>query len=305
MTWAWTLPVAAPPRLVQPCQPLMTEHTRAVVPTFRDWDAARETVDGLLACWPRPAEVVVVDDNVEPNAPAWTRQRGVTLVQYPGNRGPAFARNAGAVHPSHRPIYWLYFTDAGCGRAPDFFAALAADMRERADRIVAVAGPVLGMYQRPDESPINCYMTVEGILNPPMDEHGPQAIVTANALVDAGVFRALGGFDISYPFAAGEDLDLGIKLRGMGPIAWAPNAIVQHRFAEETEDLIRRFTRYGKGTAHLEQRMLLPSLRPVVFTAHLASMQRFADIQIAAMVAGYDQHRIALKAHEYDRLGAR
>lgn len=297
MTWAWTLPIAAPPRLVQPVPPLIPEFTRAIVPTFRDWDAAWETVDGLLGCSPRAAEIVVVDDNHEHNPPRWTQRRDIILVKYAGNRGPSFARNAGASHKSPRPIVWLYFTDTGCGRAPEFFTALANDLHTYGQGVVAVAGPVHGVFRSPEESPINYYMTVEGVLNPPRDEHGPQAIVTANALVCATTFRTLGGFDTTYPFAAGEDLDLGIKLRAIGHIAWAPSAVVLHRFDEDEEDLRRRFIRYGKGTAHLERKLVLPSLRPGFFDAHLPGLQRYADIHIGAMTEGYDEHMSKVVMH--------
>lgn len=40
------------------------ERIRVVIPTFRDWDAARETIESLLDYRPGPAEIVLVDDKV-------------------------------------------------------------------------------------------------------------------------------------------------------------------------------------------------------------------------------------------------
>lgn len=161
---------------------------------------------------------------------------------------------------------------------------------------VALAGPVHGVTVSATATPINHYMTIEGILNPPMDADGPQAIVTANAAVCASAFRTAGGFDASYPFASGEDLDLGLKLRLLGSIHWARHAIVCHRFVEDVDDFTRRFVRYGKGTAHLEHRLNLPSIKPSRFIAHDPALQGLADLQIVSMRRGYEQHRGATLA---------
>jgi GT2 family glycosyltransferase len=153
----------------------------------------------------------------------------------------------------------------------------------------------------PTLTPINFYMTEEAILNPPVDINGPQAIVTANAAVCAAAFQAVGGFDVSYPFAAGEDLDLGLKLRRLGTIGWANDAIVRHQFIESGDDFRNRFLRYGAGTAHLAHRLHLPCLRPTILLAKSADLQVLADIHIAAMQTGYDRHRnkLAESTHHY------
>lgn len=290
MTWAWTLPVTLKPSLSTRTPLLNLARTRAIVPTFRDWDAARETVESLLACIPCPAEIVVVDDNHETDPPGWVRRGGIILVAYEGNRGPSVARNAGAALDTGWPVDWFYFTDTGCWREPDSFARLVDARAAARFDCVAIAGPVHGVVVSPRETPINHYMTVEGILNPPMDADGPQAIVTANAAVCASAFRAIGGFDPSYPFAAGEDLDLGVRLRRFGTIRWGQHAAVSHRFVECVDDFARRFVRYGRGSAHLERRLRLPSIAPSRFTARDPALQDLADLQVASMLRGYGQH---------------
>lgn len=291
MTWAWSLPVTVKPALSLQTPLLNPARTRAIIPTFRDWDEARETVDSLLQCFPRPAEIVVVDDNHDTDPPRWVHRDGIRLVAYEGNRGPSVARNTGATLNTGTPIDWLYFTDTGCWRDRDFFSRLV-DAREKARfDCVAIAGPVHGVVVSPRETPINHYMTVEGILNPPMNSDGPQAIVTANAAVSVLAFRAIGGFDTSYPFAAGEDLDLGMRLQRFGTIRWAWHAGVSHRFAESIDDFTQRFVRYGRGSAHLERRLRLPAIAPSRFTAHDSALQGLADLQIASMLRGYSQHK--------------
>lgn len=296
MSWVWTIPCNfAPLHILRP--PLMDpDRMRVVIPTFSDWEAARETIEFVLACRPRPAEVVLVNDNHESGMPNWTRRYPIFCVNYPGNRGPSHARNEGVRLDSGRPIDWIYFTDTGCCRKRDFFAMLIDATMHMARTTVAVAAPVVGLVGSPESSPINYYMTEEAILNPPMDADGPQAIVTANAAVSAVAFRIAGGFNTGFPFAAAEDLELGIRLRRLGPIGWAPEAVVCHRFEESMDDFKRRFIRYGAGNAHLEHVLQLTCMRVDGINARDATLQRLANLQVHAMQVGYDTHRAMLSA---------
>jgi len=303
VSYAWSLPLNLPVGPGLRSGLLMPERIRVVIPTYRDWEGARETIESLLECRPRPGDIVVVNDNVHQGAPSWLKALPVRLVDYTGNRGPAYARNAGANLKTDKQIDWLYFTDTGCRREPSFFATLAGQHARMDRTCVAVAGPVSGVSTSIESTPINCYMTEEAILAPPFDAHGPQAIVTANAAVCWRAFHAVGGFDHSYRWAAGEDLDLGVRLRRLGSIGWAADAVVYHPFPESIEDFRKRFTRYGTGTAHLEHRLKLGNLRPSVFTAHHASLQPLADLHTAAMLAGYERHRSQVIARVASAVG--
>lgn len=290
MSWVWTLPIEITPlQLLRP--PLLClDHTRVVVPTYRDWDEARVTIDSILACRPRPAEIMLVNDNVKAARPAWVSRYPIFAIDYPDNRGPSYARNTGARFRSGRPIDWLYFTDTGCQRDTGFFAELVDSSMAMPRTTVAIAAPVVGVIDSGAGSLINRYMTEEAILNPPQDALGPQAIITANAAVSAAAFRATTGFDPTYPFAAGEDLDLGVRLRRLGSIGWAHGAVVFHRFVESEDDFRRRFVRYGAGTAHLEHTLALPALRVHPIVARDPMLQHLAKIQVQAMQTGYDLH---------------
>lgn len=189
---------------------------------------------------------------------------------------------------------WLYFTDTACVREQAFFAELVDASMAMPRSTVAIAAPVIGVVDTTHCSEINRYMTEEAILNPPRDAHGPQAIITANAAVSAVAFAALGGFNTGFPFAAGEDLELGVLLRTIGPIGWADRAVVQHRFEESTDDFWRRFVRYGGGNAHLERTLQLPSLRVDSIQARDPVLQKLADLQVRAMQLGYDRHQANL-----------
>jgi GT2 family glycosyltransferase len=186
-------------------------------------------------------------------------------------------------------IEWFYFTDCGCEHTPNLFSEFEKTWHHTGDSCVAISGPITGN----GEGPINQFMTKQGILNPPKerliyDTFVPQAIITANALVSGIAFSFIGGFDETFTEAAGEDLDLGLRLRTLGIIGWAENAVVKHRFNEDKEDFMCRFKRYGAGNRRLEVKHNLPSLRAKPYSAELAELQELADLQIEAMQSGYD-----------------
>lgn len=296
MSWTWSIPLDIRPSLLLRPPLIHPKRLRGIIPTFRDWDAARTTIESLLACWPRPSEIVLVNDNIEPDVPDWVHRYPIHLVDYPGNRGPSWARNMGVLFKSGHQVDWLYFTDTGCERDTGFFGELIEASMAMPRSTIAIAAPVVGVVVSAEVTPINHYMTEEAILNPPRSLHGPQAIITANAAVSAAGFHAAGGFSNSYPYAGGEDLDLGVKLRHHGPIGWAPRAIVRHRFMECLDDFRRRFLRYGAGNAHLERMWDLPSMRVHDVTAHNPAMQSLAKAQVRAMQTGYDEHLRTLAA---------
>lgn len=290
MTWAWSLPIVMEPRAQMRAPALRPERTRVIVPTCQDWPAAKVTVESLLACCPGPAEIVLVSDNPNGYRPEWTRRYPIHVVGCGSNLGPAVARNLGVALLTTKQVDWLHFADTGCERSPDFFAALSAHSHTLSRGHIAIAAPVHGVVDSPATTPINHYMTVEQILYPPRLDGEVQAIVTANATVYRTAFGAAGGFDPTYPFAAGEDLDLGLRLRSFGRISWAPEAMVWHRFEESRDDFERRFERYGAGNAHLEYRWQLSSMRAQPFVALEPALQPFADLQVAAMQRGYDRY---------------
>lgn len=106
--------------------------------------------------------------------------------------------------------------------------------------------------------PISRYYDSQAILHPlppwkDGEEH-PNYIVTANALVWRAALAQAGGFDESFPSAAGEDIDMGLRLWEVGPLAYAPAAQVHHAFEPDLPNFIRRFLRYGRMKSTVEFR---------------------------------------------------
>jgi hypothetical protein len=309
---------------------------KTIIPTYKDWDGLRVTLDSLLNLKTPPHKIAVANDNPEPGVPAWLSGYPVEVVEYEGNLGPAKARNLGfgfrgvipigklvgplnAASDGHplpdymrngccaelkyqdfaenpkvfgweSAIDWYYFTDCCCTHDSDLFLKFEETWAQCGDCCAAISGPVTGA----GPGTINEYMTEQGILNPPLERtvHGvylPQAIITANALIAGLPFAFLGGFDPQFQEAAGEDLDMGIRLRELGVIAWSSGAKVSHRFDESEADFYKRFRRYGRGNRRLEVKHGLPSLRDSRFAPEKPEHKHLADLSVEALQAGYDE----------------
>ena len=264
---------------------------RVVIPVHDDWQGLKITLDSLQELNPRPGNIIVVNDNADNSTPEWLESYPVEIVNYEGNRGPAYARNKGCGHPDMK-FDWIYFTDCGCRHPKNLIMHFIDARKKRDDSVIAICGSVTGK----GSGVINRYMTEMNILNPPFEnelgtygEKIPQAIITSNVLVYAPAFHQLEGFSVDFCEAGGEDLDLGIRLRELGMLAYVSDAIVSHEFEEDIQDFKKRFERYGKGNRFLERKHRLPSLRARHFPLANVEFRELAKLQTESLRKGYEQ----------------
>ena len=178
-----------------------------VVPTFQRPEGLARCLEALAAQeFPRDRfEVVVVDDgSAEPPRSVvarFARMLDVRLIEQ-RNSGPAAARNAGAA--AARGDY-LAFTDDDCRPDPHWLRALDDVVARHPG--CAVGGRVEnaladGLYSTASQLLIDFlyeyYNGREGV---------SRFFITSNLAFPTNAFRALGGFDVSFPLAAAEDRD--------------------------------------------------------------------------------------------------
>lgn len=268
---------------------------RTVIPVYKDWEGLKITLDSLQALNPRPGAITVANDNADNHIPEWLKNYPVEVINYNGNRGPAYARNRGSGY-LNTEFDWIYFTDCGCEHVGNLITYFMNAQKDGSDSIVAICGTVAGKGR----GKINRYMTEMGILNPPFEkdlahqgEKAPQAIITTNALVYVPAFHQLNGFSTAFGEAGGEDLDFGIRLRNLGNLVYEPRAIVYHEFDEDLQDFKRRFERYGRANRLLAQIHKLPSLRPEPFMSKNPEFNDLVELQIESLRRGYDEAQLA------------
>ena len=228
-----------------------------------------------------PHEVIIVDNAsaVPIRIPERFERRGVSLTLLHCSRlGPAAARNAGAAAATGE---WLLFADSDCAPTASFITGYAEAM----SGAVGYAGSVHAV----GDGWLARYYESQSILVPPRGAYDrPLHLVTANALVWRPAFEAAGRFDERFPDAAGEDIDLGLRLRQFGELAYAPAAAVVHDFGDGITHFVRRFVRYGRGNRRLALAWDV-DMRPRPFTPAVSTVPHWcaAILQYLSLLVGY------------------
>ncbi len=236
-----------------------------------------------------PSEILLVDNLSHPplevpSQIAWGLPVRVLVCSQPG---AAAARNLGAQQACTR---WVLFLDSDC--LPT--AGLIEGYQQAFNGAIAYAGVVKA--ERND--PLSQYYDTQGILCPlPMWDQGverPAYLITANALVWRAALEQIGGLDERFPSAGGEDIDLGLRLWSVGPLSYAPTALVLHTFEPDLSAFVRRFVRYGHGNRLLSARYRI-DLAPHPFVPRYPSPTNWllASIQFLALWWGYHSARPA------------
>jgi hypothetical protein len=263
------LPLVPPTRRDRPA-------VAVVIPTYRRQSllpgviaaAAAQQVDGGV-------EVIVVDD--EPSdetrqiveraardAPSTVRY----LTTATGGRGPARARNTGW-RAADAPL--IAFTDDDCLPRPGWLASLVDALREH-----DIAQGVI--RRNPTQHDRGRPFTRS------LEAGGSPFFETANIAYRRSVLEDLGGFDESFPMAAGEDTDLGHRAMARGArVVRAPGAEVWHEVhpltvrgafdnALRCDQLIRVVVRYPDLVQYFRTPLLLLPHHPKTLGAATGSI---------------------------------
>jgi glycosyltransferase involved in cell wall biosynthesis len=198
--------------------------------------------------------------------------------------GPATARNVGWRCANGT---WILFTDSDCRPTSSWLKGYI----EASNGSLGYAGSVRA-YGRDF---ISRYYERQSTLMPPVSNQSravkassPNYLITANAMVWKNALEKIGGFNEEIKIAAGEDIDLGFRLREIGDLSFAPNSVVLHDFNDGIIGFARRFRRYGKGNRLLAQIYKL-NLKPRKFKPRKRSLANYllAYIQYLAMLWGW------------------
>ena len=194
-------------------------------------------------------EVIVVDDGsaacLADELQDRTGIRNLTFLRQP-NAGPATARNRGAA-AARAPL--LAFTDDDCLPRPDWLAALLTAASAAPDCLLG--GITLNALPE-DVFAEASQDIVDHVQAYHQRRHGTPVLLTSNNLsIAKDAFVASGGFDPSFPMAAGEDRDFCERwLRRGKPLRLVPDAVVDHAHAMSLRRFWRQQCNYGKGGHH-------------------------------------------------------
>lgn len=205
-----------------------------VIPAHDAAAALRETLPATLVAAGDNARVLVVDAGSTDDTAEVARALGAEVVPVDAGTGPAGARNAGVEAASEAQV--VLFLDPDCAPTPDAVTVVRAAFGDRPE-LAALAG---AWIEGPSEAG---FFTRYARLR---HGHGPRGRADAAAFwagcgaVRRDAFRTVGGFDAErYPEAAIEDLELGLRLKGEGPVRHAPDLKVRRGTPRSLAGLVR------------------------------------------------------------------
>jgi len=229
-----------------------------------------------------PLEMIIVDNNSVPTIKLSMKDVccPVKIIKCK-DPGPACARNKGW---KEAQAEWILFTDSDCIPSE----SLISGYIEASNGSLGYAGNVLPVHQ----DPISKYYESQGTLIPSRHlidgKEYPDYLVTANCLVWKKALEFVGGFNESMTLSAGEDIDIGFRLREKGNLGFAWNSLVYHNFDDGLIGFIKRFWRYGRGNGQLSKILSLDMKPRGIFPQKPSRINYLlSKIQHLSLLGGY------------------
>ena len=224
-----------------------------IIPTYNRSERLANCLNAIaLLDYPRDNfEVIVVDDGSKTTldgviAPL-AKQINIKLLCQE-NAGPATARNRGAELAQGR---FLVFTDDDCQPARDWLSRFAAGFQNNPEAMIG--GKTINALDN------NLFSTASQKLIDYLYEYynpaqGKNAFFASNNIaMSAANFKALHGFDVSFPLAAGEDRDFCDRWNLRYPISYLPEAQVYHYHQLSLTTFWQQHFGYGRGAFYFHQ----------------------------------------------------
>ncbi len=182
----------------------------------------------------------------------------ITFINTPTPISAAAARNLGARRATGE---FLLFIDADCIAAPDWAERLSTCLNQ--------GHPVVGgrVEIEPERSAYwtlcdNLLTLTSSLADDNKDNNEMWYLPSLNFGITRALFLEMHGFDEAFPGAAGEDVDLSLRLRQNGiPLHYEPNARITHRPPRSTARAIWRHL-FAFGRAHDRIQQLHGAFRP-------------------------------------------
>lgn len=223
-----------------------------IIPTHGRPDLLTLALDALAPQVRRSTEVqiIVVNDgthDIEYDHAIAPYADIISYLPQAVNSGPAHARNEGARASN---ALFVVFLDDDCIAPPHWLNWLLALIEAMPD-IDVFGGPTQPPVAAKYPKAIERFNRAFGLYPRPLFSRGElYCLPSANVAVRRDVFLRAGGFDVSFRYAAGEDLNFFYRLKMAGCTFHIDNHwYATHPVADRPKDFVRRWYRYGYGTA--------------------------------------------------------
>lgn len=215
----------------------LTPHVSVLVPCYNQARHIEGVIRAILRQTHPPDEIIVVDDASTDESARIIAELPVTLLRHERNLGPAAARNS-ALGASTGEI--VLCIDADAYAQPDLIATLLRAYQdldpETFSSLAGIGGRGVEVCQENLADRWRVIHARQDFGNTYRENvpflFGLCASYRRNVLEEAG------GFDASFPVNAGEDFELGYRLRRAGyKLHYEPRAIVNHNHADTEKSL--------------------------------------------------------------------
>ena len=255
-----------------------------VVPTYRRPERLAACLRGLAALdYPKTAyEILIVDDGSDPGTARQVEASGgasgvATRYLSQAHLGPAKARNAGSRAARGR---YLAFTDDDCVPAPGWLTEMERTLET--DPTAIVGGLTLNALPHVLGSAASQLLVDFLYEYHHVELTGARFFTSNNVAVAADRFLDAGGFDETFPLAAGEDRELCERWQRLGgSLRFAAGAVVHHWHHLTVRKFARQHFNYGRGAHYLHKSRsrgsaetgtaVRPKLEPLAFYARLVT----------------------------------
>jgi glycosyltransferase involved in cell wall biosynthesis len=184
-------------------------------------------------------EIIVVDDGSSDQTAQVIRSFPRVIYIHQSNAGPAAARNIGAKEAQGQV---LAFTDSDCIPHKDWLSKLLNGF------VTSDVGVVMGSYGIANDQSRLAWCVYKEILfrHERLLSDFPKVFGSYNFCILKNMFDQVGGFDLSYRNASGEDNDLSYKINSAGyRIYFERKALVDHHHPTQITKYLKEQFRHG------------------------------------------------------------
>ncbi len=228
----------------------MKPFVSVIVPTYKRQDLLLRCLESLAKQdYPKDSfEVIIIHDGLDCLYDKTTLKKKRSLLKNSNfycisHRGVASVRNYGISKAKGDLILTI---DDDCEAETDWISSFVNFMNEN-KQVISSGGTV-----KPSTPTtfIQKYISFKRLLYQPVRDTDGKIItlITANACFREGALKKVGGFREKILYAGGEDVDLSMRLREVGVLAYSNKSVVYHFHRTSLENLIKQHIAYGRGT---------------------------------------------------------
>lgn len=262
-----------------------------VIPTFQRPSSAARAARAAVAMSTPPGgfEIVMVDDGGGDDLGEARAAGPIVRITRKDNGGPASARNHGVREARGSKIAFL---DDDCTPASDWLLAFDRALARHPGALVGgrTVNALKGSALSAASQDVVDWMYAE--VNEPGGES--RFFTSNNIALEKDVFVNHGGFDETFGLAGGEDRAFCAGLRSRGvPLAFTPEAVVEHRHALSLRSFWRQHVAYGRGSARFQDAGHAPEWRASGARARASRYGRALSWPLRSRVEGARVRRTA------------